>query len=81
VTFYKLQCETGLCHATIHAIIHEDLKMKSVCTLRATGLDNQKKKQMQVQKCHELLTIHSEDLDGFFAKLVTGDQSRLHHHS
>jgi hypothetical protein len=28
ISFYKLQLETGLCHATIHAIICEVLKMK-----------------------------------------------------
>jgi hypothetical protein len=26
----ELQHETGLCHATVHVIIHEDLKRKKV---------------------------------------------------
>jgi hypothetical protein len=31
VTFDELQHETGLCFATIIALIYEDLKMKQVC--------------------------------------------------
>jgi hypothetical protein len=36
-------------------------------------------KQMQVQLCCQLFANHSENLDGFFATLVTGDKSWFHY--
>jgi hypothetical protein len=33
VAIDKLQLATSLCHATIHAISHKDLKIKKVCAL------------------------------------------------
>jgi hypothetical protein len=44
VTFDKLQRETGLCHATIHAIIHEDLKMKKCVHTACHGTRQPEKK-------------------------------------
>jgi hypothetical protein len=37
VSFDELQYKTGLCHATIHAVIHE--VEKNMCALGVTGLD------------------------------------------
>jgi hypothetical protein len=36
---------------------------------------------MRVQKCRELLAIHNEDPDGFFAKMVTGYESWFHYYT
>jgi hypothetical protein len=71
----KLQLATSLCHATIHAIIHKDLKMKKVCTLWVSKDLNPKQRREMVQNCQELLALHNKDPEGFPARLVTGNRS------
>jgi histone-lysine N-methyltransferase SETMAR len=79
ITTDKLQLATSHCHATIHAIIHKDLKMKKVCAHWVPRDLMPEQKERRVQNCHELLAVHHKDPVGFFARPVTSDESWLHY--
>jgi hypothetical protein len=55
--------------------------MRKVCAHWVPWDLTPEQKQMWVQKCRELLVIHNEDPDGFFARLVTGKESWFHYHT
>jgi len=69
VTTVDLQQATGLCHAALHAIIHEDLKMKK-CMHSVPSDLMPKQHHMRMPQCSELLTNHSKDPKEF-VRLVT----------
>jgi histone-lysine N-methyltransferase SETMAR len=72
ITIDKLQLAKSLCRATIHAIIHEDLKMKKVC---AHWVPWDLMPEQREQNCQELLALHYKDTKGLSSRLVTGDES------
>jgi hypothetical protein len=74
LTMHELQLATSLCCATIRTIIHEDLKMKKVGAHWVPRNLTPEKKERRVQDCQELLALHKNP-EGFFARLVTGDES------
>jgi histone-lysine N-methyltransferase SETMAR len=75
VTAEQLQAETGLCLATVHSIIRDDLKMKKLCSQWVPHDLTQQQQQALTDSCKQLLALNDGDPAEFFAYLVTGDES------
>jgi histone-lysine N-methyltransferase SETMAR len=74
VTIDELQLATSPCHATIHAIVRKDLKMKVCAHWVLSNLMPEQKKR-RVQNCQELLALHNKDPERLFARMVTGESA------
>jgi hypothetical protein len=73
-TAEELQLATSPCHATIHATVYRNLKMK-VCAHWVIKDFTPDQKDRRVKNCQELLTLHNKDPEGLFTGVVTGDES------
>jgi hypothetical protein len=75
VTIGQLQAETGLCLATVHSIIQENLKMRKQCSQWIPHDLIQLQKQAWTDSCKQLLALNDPNTAEFFACLMTGDES------
>ena len=72
----------GLCMSigTVHRILHDHLGMAKVCARWIPKLLSPQQKMDRVRICEELLELFDEDPDGFYPRLVTGDESWFHYY-
>jgi hypothetical protein len=75
MTVEQLQAETGLFLATVLSIIQDDLKMWKLCSQWVPHDLTRQQKQARIDSCKQLLVLNDANPAGFFAGLVTGDES------
>jgi hypothetical protein len=82
VTIDELQLAASFCRETIHAIIRKNSRrFKDEECLYTLGSKRSQagKKERRKHNCQQLLSLHSKDPEGFFVRLVAGDESWLHY--
>jgi histone-lysine N-methyltransferase SETMAR len=70
----------GMSVGTVHRILHEHLGMVKVSARWIPKLLSLQQKVDRVNICKQLLQDYENDLDGFYARLVTGDESWFHYY-
>ena len=79
LTIDDIASEAGVSRGTVSTILHEKLNLQKVCcrwVLRnLSAVDCQKRVDMS----HQLLDRHDENPEEFCYRLVTGDETWLHH--
>ncbi len=80
ISIQEIVAETGVSCGSVEAIIHNDLKMSKVSArwIPRFLTDSQKERRMSCSQA--LLTFCDNDPDKFFARLVTMDESWIHHY-
>ena len=81
VTVREIQSETGLCVASIHHIIHEELHMRKLTARWVPRLltEDHKMKRLSISK--ELLSRVEEEGDCFWKRMITMDETWLPHYN
>ena len=64
----------------VHAILHDHLHMKKVCTKWVPRTLTGEMRQSRLEFSEENLALIRQDSDGFFARLVIGDEVWIHHY-
>ena len=64
---------------TVHTILHEHLQMSKVSARWVPRNLNAPERYQRVEACRELLELYDTNRDDFLARLVTGDETWIHH--
>ena len=75
----KLASECGICNGSIYTIIHEHLGMSKVSARWVPRNLNMQDCQQRVESSQELLEVFNANPEDFHTRLVTGDETWLHH--
>lgn len=71
---------THLSVGTIHAILHDHLNLSKVSARWVPRMLTAPQKQVRVECCKEFLELCGEDPSIIFNRLVTGDETWVHHY-
>lgn len=71
---------TNLSVGTIHAILHEHLNLSKVSARWVPRMLTAPQKQVRVECCKEFLELCGENPSNIFDRLVTGDETWVHHY-
>src|ERR1700761_2617270 len=69
----------GICIGTVETILHTKLGMSKVSSRWVPRMLTPEIKQTRVDACRELLDWYKSDSENFFSRIVTGDETWLHH--
>ena len=75
----KLASECGISNGSVYTIIHEDLGMSKVSARWVPRNLNMQDRQQRVESSQELLEVYNTNQEDFHTRLVTGDETWLHH--
>lgn len=75
-----LAAMTNLSVGTIHAILHDHLNLSKVCARWVPRMLIAPQKQVRVECCKEFLELCGDDPSSIFGRLVTGDETWVHHY-
>lgn len=79
ITIDKIVKKLGISHGSAVSIIHNDLHMNKVSARWIPRLLSPLQKQTRSQCSREMIDLCNEDEDNFFSRLVTVDESWIHH--
>jgi histone-lysine N-methyltransferase SETMAR len=80
ISVAKIADLTGISSTSVHRILHESLHMNKVCTKWIPRILTPDMRHNRVTCAKELLQLGSEDPAGFYHRIVTGDESWIHHY-
>ena len=69
----------GISSGTVETILHTKLGMSKVSSRWMPRKMTPEMKQTRVDACRELLDWYTSDSENFFSRVVTGDETWLHH--
>ena len=75
----KLASECGISNGSVYTIIHEHLGMSKVSARWVPRNLNMQDHQQRVESSKELLEVYNANPEDFHTRLVTGDETWLHH--
>ncbi|XP_071086511.1 histone-lysine N-methyltransferase SETMAR-like [Haliotis cracherodii] len=75
----EIASECGISHASVCNIIHERLHRSKVSARWVPRYLNTQDRHQRVESSRELLDIYRADPENFHARLVTGDETWIHH--
>ena len=75
----KLASKCGISNGSVYAIIHEHLGMSKVSARWVPRNLNMQDHQQSVESIQELLVVYNAKPEDFHTRLVTGDETWLHH--
>ena len=71
--------ECGISNGSVYTIIHEHLGMSKVSARWIPRNLNMQDRQQRVESSQELLEVYNANPEDFHTRLVTGDETWLHH--
>ena len=75
----ELASECGISNGSVYTIIHEHLGMSKVSARWVPRNLNMQDRQQRVESSQELLEVYNANPENFHTRLVTGDETWLHH--
>ena len=75
----ELASECGISNGSVYTIIHEHLGMSKVSARWVPTNLNMQDHQQRVESSQELLEVYNANPEDFHTRLVTGDETWLHH--
>ena len=75
----ELASECGISNGSVYTIIHEHFGMSKVSARWVPRNLNMQDRQQRVESSQELLEVYNANPEGFHIRLVTGDETWLHH--
>ena len=75
----ELASECGISNGGVYTIIHEHLGMSKVSARWVPRSLNMQDRQQRVESSQELLEVYNANPEDFHTRLVTGDETWLHH--
>ena len=75
----ELASECGSSNGSVYTIIHEHLGMSKVSARLVPRNLNMQDRQQRVESSQELLEVYNANPEDFHTRLVTGDETWLHH--
>ena len=75
----ELASECGISNGSVYTIIHEHLGMSKVSARLVPRNLNMQDPQQRVESSQELLEVYNANPEDFHTRLVTGDETWLHH--
>ena len=75
----ELASECGISNGSVYTIIHEHLGMSKVSARWVPRNLNMQDHQQRVESSQELLEVYNANPEDFHTRLVTGDETWLHH--
>ena len=75
----ELASECGISNGSVYTIIHEHLGMSKVSARWVPRNLNMQGRQQRVESSQELLEMYNANPEDFHTRLVTGDETWLHH--
>lgn len=75
----EIAAELGISYGSVLTILHERLGMNKVCARWVPRMLTPPQKASRVDICQELLSLYNRDKADFVARLVTGDETWIHH--
>ena len=75
----ELATECGISHGSVSTIIHEHLGMSKVSARWVPRNLNPQDRQHRVESSRELLEVYNTNPKDFHTRLVTGDETWIHH--
>ena len=75
----ELASECGISNGSVYTIIHENLGMPKVSARWVPRNLNMQDRQQRVESSQELLEVYNANPEDFHTRLVTGDETWLHH--
>ena len=75
----ELASECGISNGSVYTIIHEHLGMSKVSARWVPRNLNMQDRQQRVESSQELLEVYNANPEDFHTRLVTGDETWLHH--
>ena len=75
----ELAEECGISHGSVSTIIHEHLDMSKVSARWVPRNLNPQDRQQRAESSRELLEVYNSNPDDFHTRLVTGDETWIHH--
>ena len=75
----ELASECGIFNGSVCTIIHEHLGMSKVSARWVPRNLNMQDRQQRVESSQELLEVYNANPEDFHTRLVTGDETWLHH--
>ena len=75
----ELASECGISNGSVYTIIHEHLGMSKVSARWVSRNLNMQDRQQRVESSQELLEVYNANPEDFHTRLVTGDETWLHH--
>ena len=75
----ELASECGISNGSVYTIIHEHLGMSKVSARWVPRNLNMQDHQQRVESSQELLEVYNANSEDFHTRLVTGDETWLHH--
>jgi histone-lysine N-methyltransferase SETMAR len=80
ISVVRIAEATGISPTSVHRILHESLHMNKVSTKWIPRILTPDIKEARVSCAKELLELCDEDPSVFFPRIVTGDESWIHHY-
>ena len=75
----KLASECGISNESVYTIIHEHLGMSKESARWVPRNLNMQDRQQRLESSQELLEVYNANPEDFHTRLVTGDETWLHH--
>ena len=75
----ELASESGISNGSVYTIVHEHLGMSKVSARWVPRNLNMQDRQQRVESSRELLEVYNANPEDFHTRLVTGDETWLHH--
>ena len=75
----ELASECGISNGSVYTIIHERLSMSKVSARWVPRNLNMQDRQQRVESSQELLEVYNANPEDFHTRLITGDETWLHH--
>ena len=75
----KLASKCDISNGSVYTIIHEHLGMSKVSARWVPRNLNMQDRQQRVESSQELLEVYNANPEDFHTRLVTGDETWLHH--
>ena len=75
----ELASECGISNGSVYTIIHEHLGMSKVSARWVPRNLNMQDRQQRVESSQEFLEVYNANPEDFHTRLVTGDETWLHH--
>lgn len=71
--------EVGISYGSVCNILHEHLGLNKVCARWVPRMLTPVQKSFRVDTCSELLALYDADPDNVLSRIITGDETWLHH--
>jgi len=80
VAIDEVACSLQISHGSAHQIIHDELGFHKVCARWVPRELTAEHKRKRVEICHRLLNRYKNEGEEFLSRIVTGDESWIHHY-